>query len=83
MLSKRIIDAIMDVLYKRYKEKGSNFVFKSKYIARELDSPSQTVGHILAEAVKRGYPVDYYTKAKTGIHVWKTTFKGKDKWNDR
>ena len=79
MLTERTIEEVMVVLRRKYKEKGSDFVFKSKHIAKELDLPPQTVGRILADAVKYGYPVDYYTKAKTGRHIWQTTFKDKSK----
>ena len=75
MLSEKTIEKVMAVLSRKYKEKGSDFVFKSRHISKELNLPPQTVGKILAEAVKRGYSVDYYTKARTG--VWQTTFKGK------
>lgn len=77
MLSEKTIEGVMVVLRRKYKEKGSDFVFKSRHIAKELDCPPQVVGRILADAVKRGYPIDYYTKAKSGIHVWQTTIGDK------
>ena len=77
MLNEGTIEEVMVILRRKYKKKGSDFVFKSKHIAKELDAPPQTIGHILADAVKRGYPVDYYTKAKTGVHVWQTTLGDK------
>ena len=76
MLSENTIEEVMVILYRRYKKKGSDFVFKSRHIVKESGLSSQIIGHILAEAVKRGYPVDYYTKAITGIHIWQTTFRG-------
>ena len=73
MIYAETIEKLMAVLYRRYERKGSDFIFKSKAIAKDFDTSPQMVGHILVEAVRRGYPVDYYIKAKTGIHVWQTT----------
>lgn len=77
MMTDKVIEKVMEVIHHKYSEKGSDFIFKSKLISKDIDLSPQIVGHALAEAVNRGYPIAYYTRVKTGIHTWKTTIGDK------
>lgn len=76
MSSEAALKEVMIILRERYKKRGSNTIFKSRQLARETNFSSQEVGQALSKAIKRGYPIAWYTRVKTsGTHIWQTTFK--------
>lgn len=71
------IEKVVSALRKRYNEKGSNFLFKSKHLAEELSFTSQKIGHTIVCAIEQGHPIKHHRQANSGIHVWQTAFKEK------
>ena len=61
-------------MQKRYQEKNhQDFVFKSSYIARDLDISNQQVGHMLSQLEKDGFITRNESK-KTTPYRWQTQF---------
>ena len=76
MLTDKTIERVVSILREKYEAKGADLIFKTKRITVP-NMGSQVVGQVLAEAVKRGYPIDYYKKPKGSLTIWKTTFDRK------
>jgi len=77
-LKDETVERVVSVLREKYKIKGADFVFKAKRV-NVSNFSNQTIGQILAEAVKRNYPVAYYKRPKVGSATYQTKFSEHEK----